>query len=55
MVDLYPNKSIAEKLIKAFFDYDEFIGPAQFKHKRFCIYHKTLVKALSNTSELIYP
>lgn len=47
--------SIAERLVKAFFDYEDFVGSTYYKQVRLYKYHNILVEALKDPSKLIYP
>ena len=49
------TKSIAEQLVKAYTDFDEFVGSSYYKHCRLFKYYKTMELALKDVSLLIYP
>ena len=46
---------MAEQLIKAFVDHDDFIGSSHDKHIRHYKYYQVLMEALKDPSALIYP
>ena len=46
---------MAEQLIKAFVDFDDFIGSSHDKHIRHYKYYQVLMEALKDPSALIYP
>jgi len=47
--------SLADQLVKAYFDYEDFVGSSYYKHCRLFKYHKLLCYALKDPSKLMYP
>ena len=47
--------SLADKLVRAYFDYEDFVGSSYYKHCRLFKYHKLLCDALKDPSKLMYP
>ena len=49
------SKTIAEQLIHAFQQFEDFVGSTYYKHQRLYRYYSMLCAALKDTSALIYP
>ena len=41
--------------MRAYFDYEDFVGSSYYKHCRLYKYHKILSEALQEPSKLMYP